>query len=515
MNPPTEQKTSSTVSIDDLPPEIISECFKKLSLKDLATCSLVDKRWQSIYAAFKLNQLFVTDNPENPRKWYDSNQPIPVESVCRLKTFTCLAEKPLLSDLKHLAIVGGYFEFDLNELNRFQQLVHLEICTASFDREKVYLKLPKLKVLVWNFNWPVSIDCPELSTLVYAGEEASQLEVEHPETIRKLQTYMIGEKLAPFKSVESLVTENFEAINKATLLSLPALKELCYDRSIEFVFQMESREGVGTINRMKRKLSEFLDEVKTLRGSDFRFTFAGLQLTNVKLGQIDFGVQVDGRIERVSNEYVYMKNYHLIEPGALHFISGVEYPDLASNLTGEFPHCFSQKFTGIEWVSATAEVQDADRFLSFLKSLRSLGRLGLVNTGLSQEFYDQLPASASSLRRFVLAEYWTNELKLNFDFLAELSGLSELGIHTPLCFKSLPSVVRSLGRLGPQIEECSFYVQLSKGNVLIEKTRERGLDWNIIKDETVLFKTKNPDEIVNFIEGLKAGRNDMPEASCF
>ena len=63
--------------------------------------------------------------------------------------------------------------------------------------------------------------------LVYReSQDANLLQVNQPETIRKLETNMVGAKLAPFKNVECLVTRQFEAIRKATLQSLPKLKEL-------------------------------------------------------------------------------------------------------------------------------------------------------------------------------------------------------------------------------------------------------------------------------------------------
>ena len=251
---------------------------------------------------------------------------------------------------------------------------------------------------------------------------------------------------------------------------------------------------------MKRTLSEFLGEAKKLRGSDFKFTFAGLQLTNMNVDQIDFGVQIDEYGHNsVCNEYMYMKNYHLIEPGALQFVEVVNYTHLLSHVTGEFPRCFSQKFTGIEMVWATAEVPDAGHLLWFLKSMKSVRTLALEKTGLSQEFYDQLPASARSLTSLDLKEgHWENELQLDFDFIRRLPGLSCLDIDPPPGPKSLSSLVRSLGRL----EKSCVSVQL-RGEPHFEIRKGRGLaELSIIKFNDLLFMSKNPDEIVSFVKEL-------------
>ena len=74
--------------------------------------------------------------------------------------------------------------------------------------KKVTLNLPKLKILV--FYWfelspPLVVDCPMLSVLVYDGEYKETVKLKHSETIRKLDTWMSGSKLAQFKNVECLV----------------------------------------------------------------------------------------------------------------------------------------------------------------------------------------------------------------------------------------------------------------------------------------------------------------------
>ena len=508
--------TKRVTTIEDLPPEMISELFEYLGLKDLIICSLVNKLWHSIYSNFKVHSVVAIENfkvhnlvaiEDDLFRWHGSNQLIQETERCSRAMFRHLAEKPLLSNLKHLAVhASSYSEtkFDLNELNRFQQLFHLEIKIDDLNQRNVHLNLPCLKVLAlsdYNNRCALSIDCPQLSTLLYAGEpeDLTLLEVKHPETIRKLETNMFGAKLIQFESVECLVTERFKAVSKATLLSLPELRELRYNASVQWAFLEESHYGLGTVDRMKRNLGELLDEAKKLKGNDFRFSFSGFQLTSTMLDQIDFGVQVDERIrsEYVHMEYVYLKNYHLIEPGAIDFVSFVVYNLLLSNVTGEFPRCFSQKFTNIRRVYAT-EVADPDHFLWFLKSLRFLKALELERTKLSQEFYDQLPASAGSLTRLRLkGGHCEDGLQLNFDFICSFPCcLYELMIEPALSLESLPSFVRSLGRL----EEGCFRVRPKDQLFWL---RKRGSTvWEIERDGRILSQTENPEEILNFFEGL-------------
>ena len=498
---------SSSTSIEDLPPEMISELFEYLHLKDLCACSLVNKRWNSIYSNFKMQRLAAISYEYDYHeifRWYHTNQPIQEEERCSPTMFVRLVEKPLLSNLKHLALAGACFKLDLNKLNRFSQLVQLEI--SYYLVGEVHLNLPRLKVLAiheWNYC-DLSIDCPLLSTLVYCErkEGATLLKVKHPETIRNLETNMIGEKLTPFKGVECLMTRRYQMISSATLLSLPKLKEFRYIQDISNLFQDELRYGLGTVNGLKRTLNEFMAEAKKLRGNDFQFAFSGFQLSNMKVDQIDFAAQVfevhGRRREYVSNESIYMKNYHLIEPGALHYIRNVDYTDLLSHVTGEFPRCFSQKFTDIKEVQVTDRIEDADQFLWFLKSLRFLKSLSLDETELGQEFYDQLPESAPSLRNLELEErHCEDGLQLNFNFIGRLPRLSDLDIDQNLCVESLPSLVRWISKL----EDVQFNVQSGQKRFEIRKEM-RLAEWKIWKNCTVVFKTRNPEEIVHFFESL-------------
>ena len=508
MSPPTA--STSTTYIEDLPPEMIRELFKYLSPEDLVVCSMVNRRWHSIHATFKLHQLAVTDYDHlgDLVKWNGSNRPIPEAARCPESVFLHLIEKPLLSNLRHLALTGS-FKFDLNKLNRFGQLMHLEI-NILWLNGKFHLNLPKLKVLAihrWNDQCSLSIDCPGLSTLYYHGEDANQLEVKHLETIKQLETNLVGRQLIPFKGVEYLITNYFEAISKDTLLSLPKLKELHFNVDIKNLFQFEFRGALGAFDRMKRALSEFLDEAKKLKGSDFRFTFSGFQLINVtnviNVNQIDFGMRIietepvdeddESAYEWVDNEYVYLKNYDLIEPGALHFIDDVKYNYLLSCMTGELPLCFFQKFTGIEEVQVTDEVKEEAHLLWFLKSLRFLRILVLKDVELSQEFYDQLPTDAHSLVSLEFQGQFMDELQLNFDFISEFPRLSDIRFYRHLSLRSAAFLVRWLG----EVKEA--HIRIQSGRTLFICKEKCSKVWKLSASFCSLFETKNPEEIAYFL----------------
>lgn len=191
------------------------------------------------------------------------------------------------------------------------------------------LHFPKLKVLAFrcgNVYCPLTIECPELKVLAYPGEpeEVHLLNIRNSDKIRKLITNMFGAlKLAPFKNVECMVTEEFKVFSKETLSCLPRLNEIIYNQSITRLMYLFNLK-VGSLIKIKRKLREFSNDVKLLGRPDFQFRFCGFQLNKINLDDIDFGLRVKkNRAEEVDSLYVYLQNYHLIDPGALGFFETI------------------------------------------------------------------------------------------------------------------------------------------------------------------------------------------------
>ena len=465
--------STNPTTIEELPTEMICETFKHLSPKDLASCSQVNKRWRSIYATFKLHRLAVLEDLEDWKisQWYHSNQPLEEKELFPMAMFWSFVDKPLLSNLKHLALNKSSVRtkcdpLDLNKLNSFEQLIHLEIKCGRVVGD-VTLKLPKLKVLaIYRLSQPgaLSIDCPELNVLSI---------------------------------------NRFDFISKATLLSLPKLKELHYNETMRKLFGDPLFE-VGTHARVRRVLLEFLDDLKMLKESDFKFTFSGFQLTKTMLDQIDFGVGVNSRGgEIVIDEYVYTRNHQLITDATLDFVHTIKYPLLVRTAPETIPSCFFKKFDRIEKVEASCtQVRDEKHFLEFLKPLSWLRCLILYDQSLSQEFYDQLPVSAPSLIQLTLFGEHSNLLQLNFDFISKLSRLR--------CFTTLPGCpLKSFTPLVHQkplteLPTVEFYFYDKDGKFLILKRNAKV--WRILEfgrprpTWKTFFETQNFDEIFNYLD---------------
>ena len=511
--------SSSPATIDDLPAEMIRELFKHLSLKDLTACSIVNKRWHSIYSDFRVDSLVVTYGSESEldfSKWYNSNRRLRDSRQCPHKMFIRLLNRPLLASLKHLSFCWYIpSEFDLNVLNKFSQLVHLEIHSPDLRGKKVVnLSLPTLTVLVllnYNEYCPVSLDCPLLKVLSYyegySVPEEYRLDVKHPETIWKLETNILSFKLTTFNRVECLVTETFRIICRDTLLSLPSLRELQFNQRIDLVLCCDYTILFGSPDRLRELLNEFLDDLQELKGPDFRFIFAGLQMTKWTLEQMDFCVQEPSGYPRIFCELAYMKNQDLIDPDvSLDFVTSFDYSRLMQATNGEIPSWFFKRFTEIHRVDTTAKVQDPEHFRWFLSSLRTLSNLDLKNSELGQEFYDQLPTLAPQLTWLDLNDdenVPNNQLQLNFDFADKLPHLSLLSIS-----QELPPelIARLLTWLAGRLDHRTLYFSWRGNRVRIiknQKTFELNKNWSRKR----VFRTENPDEILIHLEKLKVYRS--------
>lgn len=496
MRSPTEPTT-----IEDLPAEMIFELFKYLSLKDISTCSMVNKRFRFLYSGFRVYTLAVIE-PFDCSDWSGLDGKIEYQK-CYPATFYRLINMPLLSNLKRLALS---VDFDLNELNKFsERLVHLEISGIALGEKKVNLNLPHLSflaILWWDGTCPISLNWAKLNNLVYRKlKNEHLLEIKHPETIRSLRTDIFDSKLAAFVNVKSLVTRQFKVINKNTLLWLPNLKALRFEENIYRTVGFEFENAIGSTERIKRTLKGFVRHAKLLKRPDFYFLFAGFLLSKTMVDEIDFGVQVAEGCEYLFDEYIYTKNHHFLEPDApLKFIFRLHYTLLMRILGGEIPGWFFEKFTCVDWLTAS-EIEDEEHFLWFAKSLKSVTTLDLNHSQRSPEFFEKLHAMIPKLEQLDLGQ--GHALPLSFEFVNKLQRLKWLCLDGEelLLFESLAYLVRWLSKLRSpgffrfKWKETKFFID-KEGDSKVCKVCKKSIQ----NDYRTLFETEDPDEILCFFK---------------
>ena len=511
--------SAKPATIDDLSDDLIGKIFQHLfHPKYLAACSLVNKRWHSLCSDFKMAGLVVIgDSALRIGDCYSNLQLDEDRDVCGPEWFERSLGRPLLANLKHLTLnIADTAEFDVDQLNCLNELVHLEVNVGASDGTKMHLNLPKLNFLALRFfgeSSPLSIDCPQLSALVLIFKQGKHVdtEVKHSETIKKLETDMLGVEFAPFREVEVLATRQMRTICRATLLALPKLKELHYKEDIKYAFDGCSAQ------QLKLKLGQFMEEASELKGFDFRFVFAGFPLSLANVDRIDLGVRAQDVPESICSEYVYSTNYELLDPDTqLDFVSSLDYARLAySQYDDPIDYDFLKKFTRVRFVKTSAVVTDyAEDFLDFLWSLGSVRSLCLEEAKLDQSFYDQLPGVTPQLVLLQLREYEISEpskqAPMFFDFIGQLPHFSRFVTNQQLSYESISSLVGWLGR--PSME--NFVFQLKEKSFGVTKTPDSSTISVFDGDlQRTVFETSRPDEIRGFFKPMAASDWHSPKVA--
>ena len=527
-----------TATIEDLPPELVLEIFKLFDLnqpKDLKACSMINKRWHALYVSFSANHLAALQNFERRSEWIP-RKPANADTI-GLDLFTLLSHQdpvPLISKIKSLLLSGQAFEQPPRGpvLNCFKSLKNLQIDFALMGTKEFIIRLPNLVFLAFhhtNNSCPVKIDCPNLNTLLYPNEpvDLSLLTLIHPETIIKLATNMELDKLRRFTNVRRLVTMNMQLIDQDTLTKLPRLSVLHLNSPIPAILEdevenakllreraeqhnravgLEDVQGPFDEDRVEHPMQEALVRVKAILNvfmakvkeakRPIIFRFAGFRLDLKKLEEIDFGVHIDlNGEESASIEYIYMKNYHLLERDSLDFLRHINYNKVI-DIIPEIPKCFAEKFTGVEEVRASAGNVREDRLIAFLEKMPKLKKFHLIASDrFSQTFYDRLPDAVSRLADLRMDQDDQEEVRLDFRFVSKLKRLTALFINNPMYIQCLPQLVANLEKLS-QVYLCIVFKQ-SKYSI-----RKQGTGKILIMNSQLItvLETTRIDQVLNFFE---------------
>lgn len=528
-------------TINNLPAELVlqNQILKRLSLTDLLNAKLVCKLWNWLISGIRIERLFVDADLDVTERWFHSKRRCRESELCLPDQFVEQCKKPILSNLKYLKMnnrilwPSKLWAFHLNRLNAFRQLVQLEIDYNLTGN--LHLCLPNLVVLSlgWNNNkCEIKLDLPKLKVLRYDGrEDNDRFRVEHPETVRVLESRLFGAKLAQFKGVECLrwtISEN-DILNESTLRNLKKLKELHYDLTIG------SYEYHG-YEEVMQALREFMRRKRELGRSDLKVYFCGLLLIAEDLSDIDFGLKVKNGKYLVSPERLYMTHYDRLKTD-MELVWQVDY-NLLLSLVQVLPEDYFDRFNGIREVFAHCPV-DEQHFLDFLKKNPLLKWLVLYDSNLSQAFFDCLPEFCS-LGQFYLfgkirdrfneehsdeedseekdnkaskadEENEEEEIELDFSFLGKFARLIDIGISKSLSLKSIRSFVSAITNQKALLEQRVKFKFRGNEYELWMNIPDYDEDWKVIINdqyeklnlecgEKWLLKDVNVHEVVEYFE---------------
>ena len=438
-----------SATIHDLPPEMVCEILKHLSPKELIKKKRVCRKWNQLISRMKIERLNVDVSyklfNDSGEVWYETHRPQVERDMCRPKLLIALYKSPMLAGLKHLRVNNPCnnpcFElddFDFNELNTLQQLVQLDL---RWIEQHLTLNLPNLEIFsVMRGNedpYNLRLNCPKLRVLrYYESASANRLHVEHPGTIRTLDTAMTGTKLTRFANVELLRTES--SLDKS-ILKLKKLKILQLDATLAY----EEHEYVPEeFHVLKNGLENFMKAKQNAGRSDLEVYFAGVRVMANNLRDIESNLGIRIGINRIQPEVLYMKHYDRLQTEVAR-VWRVDYNRLLA-LKNPLPADYFDRFWNLREVSVTGPV-DEQHVLGFLEKVRLLQRLELQGPLLSQSFFDRLPdvCSPTSLNLEKYSEE-KNAIQLNFGFIGKLAKLSHAGIDRDMSLESVQTFIPAL-----------------------------------------------------------------------
>ena len=427
------------IQIDQLPHLCLKKIFSFLNLRDLAKCRAVNRRFK-FYAEDAVNELIVCNEKfecNSCKTWYQTSRPIDHGSLVSPKVFASVDSSPFkLNELKflhvHMSVYYNSSNYNLNSLckhvNHFRQLEHLEIRAVDRRnrREPITLVLPNLKVLYVGLELRRArfiLKTPKLEVLKCG--DISRIQVEHPETIKRLRCEYNArpDEVDMFKNLQVLIlysrVRRFGDIRLSNWMHLRELhlNVICYDYEI-------IREAA--LIDCKSQLLLIMHQKAELEREELKL-YAEDVLIIDEQQMDDYG--------RLSTIPFWIKNYRRLYRDSYPQLglTDLEFNALANiELTGEF----FDRFPKICRLTATGPVK-RNRFEWFLYNATQLTHLSLTSTLLDQSFMERLPKLCSRLQHLKLNA--CRGLITNFDFILQFEQLEVFRTDQELGSLDLPT----------------------------------------------------------------------------
>lgn len=239
-----------------LPVEVLVKIWQFSSPTDVSRWAQVNKLWYASYQLlFNIKRLNIAESsPNYGRLCFDMNEETHVEPwLVAPQTFAQQFDRAQFKNLQVLVIRCNYLPIDLNQLNRFQCLTHLEITAETrFGREEP-TELHLLKLRRFSFY---RTDESKLTLIADNLRDLQLVEtnnpdttvISHPESIEVLSTDMEAQQLSAFPNVKVLSILNEFDIHPTILGFLPNLRKVYFD-DFDHVTEEED-EGEELVDRL-------------------------------------------------------------------------------------------------------------------------------------------------------------------------------------------------------------------------------------------------------------------------
>lgn len=445
--------------MNNLKDDLISKIFSYIDIQELLKIRRVNKLWNRLIFELNFEELVIIDGEREYENYEFYNfRPIRLDrvvSTCNQGSWkffkTETTARQIFINLRFLKI-NFLIERDLEKINLFNQLVHLEIdhCEElSYVRKNVRtLYLPELKIFKFN-NWYLDdnkkldsfsngkIGClnsffgcfndddkveeqaksicrliiESKSLKILKCKDINQIRLANPLNLVHLESVKFKDNVKEFTNLEILKYEDLEIDTFILPLNLPhKLKEIHFH-----VFAVLLKD----INRLKEIFESISAQKKIIKekNAGLKFYFQGVEMLDDKeFDYYGFGDKND--LDNIFYYRLIKKNYDILADRLpmYYYIHYEKFEHVFHPLTDDL----NRKLINIQYVLIDRINENADQLIRFLKSCPILSMLRIFYTDFQPEFFEEL--NNYHLKEFALE---CMVYDLNFDFILKFSLLKE------------------------------------------------------------------------------------------
>lgn len=478
--------------MERLPRELMLMIFSKLDLIDLIDKKCVCKRWLHLINQINFKELvIINQNRSVDSFWFHIYKPLSIKFMLidylNLHHFDYESFRNNFHNLQFFKI-NYLIEDNLEQLNHFPRLVHLEIDNLPRLSEDKILNLKFLKVFKFQsglFKGRIIVNSNHLEILCLVNlNQIKPLDLNLLKYIEVDYCNESNQKLDQLNNLEILVYKKIGLNQDFSSLELPYNIKQLHFYSYDSVYSQED------LNKMRKVFLSILGILMNYQRkglNSLQVFFEGIELFQYKIRFEDYGFDL-------RNDLVYDYTLKLIQKNydntadILPEYCNINYIDL-ENAFVNIPDNFFQKFNLITCVYANQSVLDLEKFALFLKNCEKLSRLGLFCLELDQKFLDQL--CNYSMKEFNLEFDLTEENKLiNYEFLFKFNALFKFKTTQNLSLNFIMQLMYKLRFL----KDLEFYC--SDKLVKIKKTDKDLYDLKIGRKEYSTKYFSYPDILI-------------------
>jgi len=391
--------------------DLSKHIFKYLEIADLIQLRRVSKLFKEVIDRLVFNEIIVNEEVSNIG-WLHTNELVNLKEANIIddwkKFVISVPIFQLEKNLKKLIINEFDKQWIADNINNFTLLEHLEL--IGFGKKLKQINLPNLQALnFFNYidSYSITLNCPKLKAVkLFHGADCKII---NPSSIEYVYLTDFDEEfICQFPNLKHAI---FEVHNMMFFDIHPA------------VFKLKKLKTISVYDD-GHMIDEELEKVlkrKSKARADLKFYFNHVELVDLK--------KLDEYISSGDRFKFQLDNYDLLDNEFI-FRCYVDYKYLIKKWPKfeQIPSSFFSKFAIRTSFHSVAKITNHQHFLQVLSKFQRLFYLTLIEPGLNQLTYDQLPNVLDGINCMYIKEKGKHKIE-NLDFLTKFNSLEQVEVE--------------------------------------------------------------------------------------